>query len=124
MSESGRALIWCERDAARRLSRLFRIERRGGFKRWSFAIVRMVVDRRGALIEALVTIDSKRRRAGNLSSRELDAALTDLSRETERALDRAHKQLEQISKDLRLSRGEGLATGIRTSIAGHTLGTS
>ncbi len=123
MSERGRALVRCESRIARRLSRLFRIERNGGFKRRPFAIVRKVLERRGALVEALTAIDRKRRSGAALSSEELDAALTDLSRETERALDHAHKQLEQIGKDLRLSRGEGLATGMRAGTTGHTLGT-
>ncbi len=124
MSESGRSLIDCEARIARRLSRLFRIERNGGFERSPFAIVKKVVDRRGMLVEVLMTIDSKRRSVGALPSQELEAALTDLSREAERTWDRAHARLEQIGNDLRLSRGEGLATGIRTSTAGHNLGTS
>lgn len=124
MSERGQASSRRESGLARRLARLFRIERNGGFGRWPVAIVRKVVERRGALIEALMTIDSNRHSIAAPPSEELDAALDDLSRESEHALNRARKQLEQISNDLRLSRGEGLATGIRTTTGGHTLGTT
>ncbi|MGA8756411.1 MAG: hypothetical protein WB611_08765 [Stellaceae bacterium] len=124
MSETEPDVMRSESSTARRLTRLFRIERRGGFDRRPVAIVRQLIARRGALVEALLMLDLQRRMSATRSSAELDWALAGLSREVDRARDRAAKRLEQIVKDLRLSRGEGLATGIRTSTAGHTLGTS
>src|ERR1700751_5056749 len=105
--------------AARRLVRLFRIERHGGFEHWSAAISRQLIERRGQLVDALLT-DLQAMPARPPPP--LDRALAELSQEVRWALDPARTRLQQIGKDLRLSRGEGLPTGIRNSPNGHPLG--
>ena len=124
MKESGSALGRRQSRAARRLNRLFQIERNGGFERWPAATVSKLIERRGSVVEALLTMELKRRSTTTQPSPELDSALFILRGEIDRALDRAQTRLEQISKELRLSRGEGLPTGIRNSAHGHPLGTT
>jgi hypothetical protein len=120
--ETEPAMMRRENCAARRLSRLFRIERKGGCDRRPVAITKRLMERRGALIEALLMMVLERRAMGAQPSAELDHALAALAREVGCARDAAQARLEQIRKDLRLSRGEGLPTGIRGSSNGHTLG--
>jgi hypothetical protein len=124
VSETEPDVMRNESSTARRLTRLFRIERSGGFDRRPVAIARRLIERRGALVEALLMLDSQRRTSATRASAELDRAFAGLLHEVDQARDRAAKRLEQIVKDLRLSRGQGLASGIRASTAGHTLGTS
>lgn len=107
--------------AVRRLARLFRIERNGGFEHRSAAIGRKLIERRGQLVNELLT-DLQAMPARPPPP--LDRALAELSQEVEWALDRIRTRLQQIGKDLRLSRGEGLPTGIRNSPNGHPLGTT
>jgi hypothetical protein len=108
--------------SARRLARLFRIECRGGFDRWPVAIIGRLIERRGALAAALLGMDRRRRALAVRSTAELDQAMAQLSAEVGRALPQAQARLEQIGKDLRLSRGEGWSTGMRDNSAGHPLG--
>jgi hypothetical protein len=118
----GRAISACrESHAALRLARLFRIERSGGFDRRPVMVASRLIERRGVLIAALVAIDCERRRAAQTSPA-LDQAMAELAREA--ALSREHvaMRLQQIGKDLRLSRGEGLPSGIRNRIGGRSLG--
>jgi hypothetical protein len=119
VTEKGPESVDRQSRAARRLARLFRIERNGGFERWPAGINRQVIERRGQLVDALLT---------DLQAMPvrppppLDRALAELSQEVRWALDPVRMRLQQIGKDLRLSRGEGLPTGIRNSPSGHSLG--
>jgi hypothetical protein len=115
VSESGAEAIWFEIRTARRLARLFRIERRGGFDRRPAAIIGRLIERRGALVAALVATDLRRRAVAVRPTAGLDQAIAALSGEVRRALPCAQRRLEQIGKDLRLSRGEGWSTGILDS---------
>ena len=105
----------------RRLARLFRIERNGGFDRRPPALIARLIERRGILVDEL-RMTLQRRSITDTSPTELDRSLNALAREVERTLDHVRARLEEISNDLRLSRGEGLPTGIRNSSHGQSLG--
>ena len=122
MSDSGPALACRESRAARRLVRLFRFERNGGFDRRPVATAAQLIARRGALIATLESVDCERRLAAGRSSEELDHAMAELAREIALSRDGIRMRHQQIINDLRLSRGEGLPTGIRNSPNGHPLG--
>jgi hypothetical protein len=107
--------------AVRRLARLFRIERNGGFDRRPPGLIARLIERRGILVDELM-VNLQRRSIANTSSAELDRTLNALAREVDRTLDHARARLEEISKDLRVSRGEGLPTGIRNRAHGQALG--
>jgi hypothetical protein len=124
MSEDAAALARLEIRAARRLARLFRIECRGGFERRPVTIVTRLIERRGAVVAALLAVDLERRALAVRPPAELAVALRELAREIDLALPYARARLEQIGKDLRLSRGEGWVTGIRDTDNGHPLGTT
>ncbi len=108
--------------AARRLARLFRIERRAGFERWPPATVRRLLARRAALIAELAGLE--RRRLAAIAAEALDPALADLRREVERSFAPARARLQRIGKDLRVSRVASLPTGVRDGGGGRNLGTS
>jgi hypothetical protein len=124
VSADGPDLSGDECRAARRLARLFRIERNDRFDHRPAATVARLIARRGVLIAALIALDSRRRAAAAPVSIALAEAVAELRRETERARDPADSRLQRIFKDLRISRGEGLATGLRASDGGRHLGTS
>jgi hypothetical protein len=109
---------------ARRLARLFRIERNGGFDRLPAAAVSRLVARRGRLIAELAALDPRRRLTAVPASSGLDQELTALRREVERTLGATRLRLQRIGKDLRISRGEGSPTGLRDGGVGRHLGTS
>jgi hypothetical protein len=117
-------LVGDECRAARRLARLFRIERNDRFDHRPAAMVARLIARRGALITALMALDDRRRAAAAPASIALSTALAELRRDTERARAPADARLQRIFKDLRISRGEGLATGLRAGDGGRHLGTS
>ncbi len=122
MTETGPDLMLGESRAARRLGRLFRIEYNGGFVLWPDAVIRKLIERRGALVEELLLLDRKRRSIAAPASAELDRALAELAGEVAHAQNHAQRRLEQIGKDLRVSRGEGLPTGIHNRTNGKDLG--
>ncbi len=124
MSASGAEWARLEARAARRLARLFRIEYRGGFDRRPVTTIGRLLERRGALVAALLTTDLQRRALAARPTAELEQAMTQLLDEVDRALPQAQTRLEQIGKDLRLSRGEGWLTGIRDNSHGQPLGKS
>ena len=113
-----------ESRAARRLRRLFRIEHTGGFERRPFGIRRQLIERRAALVEELVALDSMRRSHSEPRSAELDQALAELTGEVSGVLDLARTRVERITADLRIRHGEGLSTGIRDTGVGQLLGKS
>lgn len=95
---------------ARRLVRLFKIERTGRLDRLSVATLRRLIERRGALVSELMRLDGLR---GSVRPLELEQALSELAREVRASRDIAETRAGRLGVDLRLSRGEGLPTGIR-----------
>jgi hypothetical protein len=124
MSEADAELTQFEIRSARCLARLFRIECGGGFDRRPVVIIGRLIERRGRLAASLLRTDQERRTRRVRPTAELVRALAELADEVRRALSYAHTRLQQIGKDLRLSQGEGLPTGIRDNGNGRPLGTS
>jgi len=111
-----------ESRAARRLGRLFRIERVGGFDRRPAATVRRLIERRGALLEELMQFENRRRSLAVPRNAELDRAVAELASELSQALNFAQSRVDRIGLDLRIRQGEGLGTGIRNNANGRMLG--
>jgi hypothetical protein len=80
-------------NAVRRLARLFRIERHGGFARRPPAIAARLVQRRGELVEAVQRLDPGR-------SDGLDEALALLAREVDLALPLAAARVAALAAEL------------------------
>lgn len=110
-----------QRRMARRLARLFRIERAGRFEQRPVAAVRLM-ERRGALIDALIATLSQRRSGTDLRSPGLEGALADLAFEVRRSRERAKTRLERLHAELRLRRGDMPPSGLRGSGGGKLLG--
>ncbi|MBV9826707.1 MAG: hypothetical protein JO001_13695 [Alphaproteobacteria bacterium] len=106
--------------AARRLARLFRIERTGGFDRRPVEIAEQIIGRRGQVINALGAFYSGHRLAGRVGSAELDAALQELSIEVERSIMTAEDRHHSLGVELHFRRGETLS-GMRTDKSGRLL---
>ncbi len=122
MIETGTDMIFQEARAARRLGRLFKIERAGGFDRRPAATVRRLLERRGALVTELVLLDGKRRSRRSPYSTELEQALRELASEVRQSLHHSESRMERLWTDLRLRRNAGPPTGIRDSAVGRLLG--
>jgi hypothetical protein len=122
MSADVPILVRRESRAARRLLRLLRIERAGILDRRPARLAARMIERRGILIGTVLNMDRERRLAAIRPPAELDRVMAELTGEIALGRDRAHTRLQQIGKDLRLSRGEGLPSGIRNSASGHSLG--
>jgi hypothetical protein len=112
-----------ERRLARRVERLFRLERRGAMPRRSRDLAGRLAGRRGDLVTALMRADAARRALDLPVSPELRAALEALWRETGRARDSADTRLRQLAAELRLARGDGTASGVRHSVDSRLIGT-
>ena len=115
-------LFIAESRAARRLARLFRIERHGGFDRWPAATVSRLIERRGMLVKDLKHLNGVRRSLPATRSSELDAALKALETEVNRAINPTRSRVEQIGGDLRSLTAARLPTGIRDTGRGQLLG--
>lgn len=111
-----------EARTARRLGRLFRIERAGGFVRRTAETVWRLIERRGALAAELGCIERARRAAAAPSSPELDGALRELAAEICRSRDDAEARVAVLRAELDQRRGRGAATGLRSPGAGRLLG--
>jgi hypothetical protein len=107
---------------ARRLARLFRIERLGGFERRSPATASRLVERRGALIAQLIALDDRRGSVFAPRTGALDEALRALAREVERGRDSAVARADRAMAELQLRRGGWLQRGIRGGARGRLLG--
>jgi hypothetical protein len=124
MSETGTDTIVRVSRAARRLGRLFKIERAGGFDRRPLATVRRLIERRGTLVEELLLLGGMRSRLAAPRSAELEQALGELAREVNQSLHPAERKVDHLGGDLRLRSREGLPTGIRNGASGRLLGES
>lgn len=115
-------LAVCECRAARRLTRLFRIERLGRFERHPIETVRQLIGRRAMLVDELAQLEVKRRALGAPLPLELGAALGELAHEVGAARQSCLARAEQLAAELAQRRGEGRATGLRGGSAGQLLG--
>lgn len=107
------------RRIARRLSRLFRIERSGGFDRRPAETVRRMIERRDALIDALIAFQ---RRHEEAPSPALLRSLAELADEARYAQEYAEAQVVRLRAELGLRRGDGRPTGLRGGAEGQLLG--
>jgi hypothetical protein len=112
----------CERRLARRLSRLFRIERTGGFDRRPAATIRRLIERRGALIDELIALERRRRSGAAAGSAALHRSMAELAGEVRRSRDRAEAHSARLQAELGLRRGRGPATGLRGGTSGTLIG--
>src|SRR5713101_415810 len=122
MTDPGTDMTIRESRAARRLGRLFKIERAGGFDRRPVATVRRLIERRGALVTELLLLDGIRRSHASPRSAELEQVLGELAREVNLSLHHSETRVERLGTDLRLRRSEGVSTGVRGSASGRLLG--
>ncbi|MGH7072892.1 MAG: hypothetical protein ACREFD_01645 [Stellaceae bacterium] len=111
-----------ERRLARRIERLFRLERHGAWARRSREVAARLTTRRGDLIAALVRADAMRRTLTLPPSDEMQTAMAALWDEVARARGSADARLRQLESELRIASGEGIASGARGSSAGRLLG--
>jgi hypothetical protein len=103
---------------------LFKIERGGRFDRLPVATAHRLIARRAALVNELILFKEGRHATALLRSAEFEEVIAELAREIDLSLPRAQMHVERLDRDLRLRRGETLATGIRDSANGHLLGKS
>jgi hypothetical protein len=122
MIDIGTVTMGRESRAARRLGRLFRIERAGGFDRRPAAVVQRLIERRGSLVEELLLLDAMCRSLDLPRSVELEQALEDLASEVGRSLCHSQTRVERLYTDLRLRHGAGFSTGVRDGAGGLLLG--
>ena len=122
MIDDGTALLKREYRAARRLARLFRIERSGRFERWPSDTVWRLMNRRRMLIDELLRLDAGRRSLEPWSSVELELAMGTLAREVDRTEQHCLERLAELGAELERRRGVGTATGLRDVVDGRLLG--
>lgn len=122
MSEVPSNLTLREYRLLRRLARLFRIERKGGFARRTAPLAARLIHRRGLLLDQLVAIEIERNDSAAAPSRELRGAVDALAQEIERARRSAETRLAMLRADLRALGGEGIPTGMRNRAAGRVIG--
>jgi hypothetical protein len=108
--------------AARRLARLFRIERSGRLNRNPREAVRRLAERRGLLIDELTRLDQQRRLLGPHPQTELDSAMGELTREVGQAEQFCLALLGELRDELDGLRGKGSPSGLRDGAAGKLLG--
>jgi hypothetical protein len=111
-----------ETRTVRRLTRLFRAERRGGFERRSPRAVQQLIERRGAMIDALIEAETRRRRSATEPSPPFAAALTGLVIEVRRCREPIATRLGWIEAELRLRSGDAPGSGVRGGGGGQLLG--
>jgi hypothetical protein len=122
MTADPSALTKRECYVARRLARLFRIERSGGLARRPRDVVRRMVDRRAQLIDELVRLEQCRRSLEPWTLPELDVAMGTLAREVDCTQQHCLDRLAEIGDELRRQRGVGTRTGLRDGTSGQLLG--
>lgn len=121
MIDEATVLLRREYRMARRLARLFRIERTGGLARRPGEVARRFIERRGRVVDDLVRLDARRLSLGPWTSTELDNAIGALAREVDRAEQRCRELLAELGAELERRRGLGTATGLRDG-GGRLLG--
>jgi|SRR5579872_2257838 len=122
MIDDATALLRREYWAARRLARLFRIERSGGLRRRPAEIARRMIERRGDLIGELASIDAKRLSLAPEPAPDLDIAMRSLAYEVDSAEQRCREVIAELAAELKRRHGMGSATGLRDGADGRLLG--
>jgi hypothetical protein len=122
MSGEEAMLMRQEVQAARRLARLFRIERSGCLARRPGETGRQFLDRRGVLVDELARLEAKRQSIAPGTPTELDLAMDALRLEVDRAEQFCLALLARLGAELGRLRGEGRVTGLRDSASGQLLG--
>lgn len=122
MIDDATALIRRECRTARRLARLFRIERSGGFPRRPAELVRRLAERREAVIDELVRLDAKRLSFAPWATADLDIAMGVLAKEVDRTEQYCRELLAELGAELERRRGLGTATGLRDGVDGRLIG--
>lgn len=110
-----------EARAARRLLRLFRIERSGGFERRPAEIGWRLISRRGDLLAELAALERRRRALAAPPSPELAAALGDLAREAAWSRSRAETLASALADEIETRRRPAATSGLRDG-GGRLLG--
>jgi hypothetical protein len=122
MAEGERDIVAHESLLARRVGRLFRVERNGQLARRRHELGEHLLRRRGELIEALIRTDAARRALKIPITGELQRAAETLWRETAQSWRSADTRLQQLRADLLMARGEGTPSGVRGTAAGRIIG--
>jgi hypothetical protein len=120
MLDDATALIRQERRAARRLARLFRIERTGRLARRSDEVSARIIERRGLLVAELARLEARRQSLAPWTTVELDVAMGGLAKEVERGEQRCLELLAELGVEL--ARRRGGVTGLRDGTEGRLLG--
>lgn len=105
-----------------RLSRLFRVERCGRFRRRPLGLVLALIRRRGRCIETLIQLDAERRHRGAPVDMELQHAALALAQEVGNSLPPAETKAERLRSDVKALRGEGETSGMKGFSTGKVLG--
>jgi hypothetical protein len=122
MIDDAITLLEREYRTARRLARLFRIERAGGFARWPTQTVRQLIERRASVVGELMRLDARRLSVAPSTTADLDIAIGALAREVDCAEQQCLKRLADLGAELEKRRGIGTATGLRGGGGGRLLG--
>jgi hypothetical protein len=122
MTETGNRLELIESRAARRLGRLFRMERVGCFERRPTETVWRLIRRRARLVDELIELDAERRSQAAPGSVELGAAIEELVREVDRSQNWCVDRITALAGELRRQQAGGIATGLRDGADGWLLG--
>ena len=120
MPDPGIDLADRESRIARRLERLFRIERNGGFARFPVETIARLVERRAALLETLAGLEATRRAGQPMRIAVLDAALEQLADEVARSLPIAEARVDRLRGEL--GRRGSTASGLRDDRGSRLLG--
>jgi hypothetical protein len=121
MTANGAEMMIREARAARRLLRLFRIERGGGFERRPAAIGWRLIERRGDLLAELSRLERQRRALAVPPLPELEAAIGDLAREAAWSRSRAELLAGVLAGEIEARRRPVEASGLRDG-GGRLLG--
>lgn len=122
MSDEATRLMTREYRAARRLARLFRIERSGRLSRCPPETVRRLIARRGQLVDELARLEARRRSLAPRTIVELDLAMGGLAKEVNEAERWCLNRLAELGSALAKLRGTGTPTGLRDGAHGRLLG--
>jgi hypothetical protein len=122
MTETGSTLELIESRAARRLGRLFRMERVGCFERRPIETIWRLIRRRARLVDELIRLDAARRSRAAPGSVELGAAIEELGSEVDRSQTRCVDRITVLVGELGRRQAGAIATGLRDGADGRLLG--
>jgi hypothetical protein len=122
MSDEAAELMRRELGAARRLARLFCVERSGRLWRLRAEIWQRLAERRAAVLDEIIQLENRRRGLVPEIPEELDRTMCALAIEVRRSEQRCRERLAELGAALRQLNGAGGATGLRDSGGGRLLG--